>query len=272
MKKFYGFFTLFIFSGFFFLSGCNFINWQELPWNKQKQKIQTTKVESKSKTQKKQEKQEEDKEWAVKINDEAITIKEFYDFYYTQNKILLNMTREEIDDLADDSSIENHPTLNKTKFMDFVVSRKLLYDKALKDKGINNEELKTIMKLFKLQGVATYYLSEKLKDEIIITDEDIDGYYKRNKSLFKGVPINDQVVTEIKQRLFMQKFEEKSSEFIMNLIAESKVEKQGFKDHLRKLSEKSENKSELKKDKEDKEQKRKETSKKKTSKNKKSKK
>jgi len=221
------------FLSFFIVFGmvaCDFINWNELPWNKKQEII---KKEKKTVPE-----EAVNKDWAVKINDDPITIDEFYKFYYTQNKILLNMSKEEINQLAEDPSMVNHPTLNKSKFMDFIISRKLLYDRALKDKSIDNEELKTIMKLFKLQGVATYYLSEKLKDEVIISDEEIDQYYKKNKDKYKGLPVDDNLIADIRQRIFLQKFEQASSEFVMNLIAESKVEKQGFKDHLRQEEEK----------------------------------
>jgi len=186
--------------------------------------------------------------WAVKINNDVVSIDEYNDFYYTQNKILLNMDREDIDKLSADMSMINHPTLNKTKFMDFLVSRKLLFQKAMKDDSINKDELKTVIELFKLQGVATYYLSEKLKDEIVITDDEVDNFYNSNRRMFKGVPVNDQVIAKIKQQIFMQKFEQKSSEFVMNLIAESKVNREGFKNYMRESAKEKAEKAEEKKE------------------------
>ena len=171
---------------------------------------------------------------AVKIDDEKITIGEFLDYYYLQNKILLNMEKDEIDKISEDPSMADHPTLNKTKFMDFIISRKLLYKKTINDESLDQEELKTIIELFKLQGVSSYYLSLKLKDKITVTDDEIDRFYKENKKIFKGVPINDDVINRIKQQIYMQKFEQESSQFIMNLLAESKVNREGFRNHIKK--------------------------------------
>ncbi len=174
-------------------------------------------------------------ETAVEIDDEKITIGQFLDYYYTQNKILSNMTKEEIDKMAADPAAAEHPTLSKQKFMDFLISRKLLYKKAMDDKKIDENELETVTELFRLQGIPTYYLMQKLKNDITITDQEIEKFYVENKKHFKGVPINEQVTMTIKQQLFMKKFEQKSSEFVMNLIAEAKVNREGFKNHLQAL-------------------------------------
>jgi len=188
-------------------------------------------------------------DWAAKIDDEVITIDEFYRYYYTQNKMLLNMDKKEIDKMAMDPSMVNHPTINRSKFLDFLISRKLLFQKAMTDDTINKDELTTVVELFKLNGVATYYLSEKLKDEINVTDDEIDRFYNENRRLFKGVPIDDTIINKIKQQIFMQKFEQKSNEFLMNLIAESKVNKEGFKKYLRdKISKESSESSSLQPD------------------------
>ncbi len=176
-------------------------------------------------------------EWAVKIDDEKISIDEFYKFYYTQNKMLLNLDKDEIDDLADDPQLAEHPTINKTKFMDYLVSRKLLYRKAVNDEDINKDELNALMELSKLNAAANYYILEKHKDEIEVSDEEAEMFYRNNQDQFKGVPINERVMNGIKQQIFMQKLEAKSSEFIMDLIAESKVNREGFKKHLKELKE-----------------------------------
>jgi len=172
------------------------------------------------------------KEVAVKIDDTVITIDDFYSYYYTQNKILLNLSKEDIDKLAADPMADNHPTLSKTKFMDFIISRKLIYTKAMDDDALNKKELKTVVDLFKMQGVSTYYLLEKFKEEIKISDEEIDKFYMENKQRFQGVPMNEQVVMSIKQQIFMNKFEQKSNEYVMDLVAETGIKREGLKKHL----------------------------------------
>jgi len=178
----------------------------------------------------------------VEIDNDTISMDEFKDYYYTQNKILLNMDKEQIDKLSKNPAMVNHPTVNKTKFMEFLISRKLILNKANSDTAINKDELKTIIELFKLQGVATYYLSEKLKDKIEVSDAEIENFYNKNRRLFRGVTYDENVENKIKQQIFLQKFEQKSGEFVMNLIAESKVNKEGFKKALLEEQKKEEEK------------------------------
>lgn len=168
---------------------------------------------------------------AVKIDDEAISFEQLDNYYYTQNRLMAQfmLSKEEIDKIAADPSMVNHPTLNKGKFMDLLVSRKVLYKKAMEDKIVNKKELDTLVDLIKLEGIATYYLIEKLKTEIVITEKDADEFYSKNPHLFKGVPVNDQTIQKIKQQLFLQKFQQKSNEYVMNLIAESRVNREGFR-------------------------------------------
>ena len=174
-------------------------------------------------------------EVAVKIDNEKITVNQFNSYYYMFAKMMLNMDKKEVDKMAANPEIENHPTLNllnKNKFMDFFVSRKLLYIKAFKDDSINKEELETVAELAKLQFVSSYYLSQKLKDEIKVSDEDVNNFYTRNKDKLKGVPMNDEAVNWMKQQVFMEKLEMKSNQFILEILGEIKVNREGFKKYM----------------------------------------
>jgi len=177
------------------------------------------------------------KNWAVKIDDDTISMDEFERFYYTQNKLLLNIDKnEEIDKLAADPSLLN-PQLQqyiiKANFLDHLVAQRLLFKKALSDKTVSQKELETIQEIAKMQAVATYYLGTQLKDSITVTDEEVDKFYRENIQLFKGVPMNDSVISRIKQQIFMQKSSALSNQYIMNLLAESKVNKEGFKNYMK---------------------------------------
>jgi hypothetical protein len=174
-------------------------------------------------------------EVAVVIDKKKITVNEFNRYYYMFAKMMLNMDKEDVDKMANNPEIENHPSLsllNKNKFMDFLVSRKLLYNKAFDDDSMNRDDLKTISELSDLQFVSSYYLSVKLKDEIQVSDADVDEFYKRNMDRLKGVPMNDEAVNWMKQQVFMEKLEMKSNQFIMDLLAESKVNREGFRKYL----------------------------------------
>ncbi len=181
-------------------------------------------------------------ELAVKIDKEKISINEFNNYYYLFAKMMLNMDKKDVDKMAANPEIENHPTLNllnKNKFMDFFVSRKLLYIKASQDDSINKEEMETVAELAKLQFVSSYYLSQKLKDEIKVTDEDVNAFYARNKDKLKGVPMNDEAVNWMKQQVFMEKLEMKSNQFILEILGEIKVNREGFKKYMSKSAKES---------------------------------
>lgn len=177
-------------------------------------------------------------ELAVKIDDEKISINQFNNYYYMFAKMMLNMDKKDVDKAAANPEIENHPTLNilnKRKFMEFLVSRKLLYIKAFQDDSINKEDLKTIEELSKIQFVSSYYLLQKLKDDIQVTDQEMNEFYTRNKEQLKGMPMNEEMEARIRQQIFSEKLELKSNAFIIDLLGEIKVNKEGFKKYMEKI-------------------------------------
>ncbi|HOT45172.1 MAG TPA: SurA N-terminal domain-containing protein [Spirochaetota bacterium] len=188
----------------------------------------------------------------VKIGGEKITLDQFNNYYYMFAKMMLNMDKKEVDKMAANPEIENHPTLNllnKKKFMDFLISRKLLSNKAFSDESMNKKDLETIRELAELQFVSSYYLSQKLKDDIKVTDEEKNNFYNRNKERLKGVPVNEEVDNWIKQQVFMEKLEIKSNEFILELLGEAGVNKEGFKKYLAKIEKGTDKKEEPKEEK-----------------------
>ncbi len=182
-------------------------------------------------------------EWAVKIDDDVITIDEFNSYYYTQNKIALNLpTNEEVDKLASNPSNlrpELQQTLIKSNFLDHLVAQKLLFKKAMNDPKLDKGELNTIIEISKLQLVGQYYLTNVLKEEISITQAEIDNFHKKNMNRFRGVPINEADM-QIRRYLTLQKFKIKSNEYLMGLIAESKINKEGFKNYQKRITRKKE--------------------------------
>jgi len=178
--------------------------------------------------------------WAVKIDNKKISIKEFLNFYYTQNKLLFGLEKnEDVDKMAKNASNLNpqfQQYLIKKMFLDNMIAQRLLLNKAMNDDSINKKELTTLIEISKLQTVSQYYLAKKLKKQIKITDQDIETYYNQNRRQFAGVPLNDAIVNKIKQMIFMQKSKIKSQEYIMTLLAESKVNKEGFKNYMSNLN------------------------------------
>jgi hypothetical protein len=190
-------------------------------------------------------------EQAVKIDNEKISINQFNSYYYLFARMMLNMDKKDVDKMASNPEIENHPTLNllnKNKFMDFFVSRKLLYIKAYQDDSINKEELDRVAELAKLQFVSSYYLSQKLKDEIKVSDDEVNAFYTKNKEKLKGVPMNDDAINWMKQQIFMEKLEMKSNQFILEILGEIKVNREGFKKYMSSIEKAKKDKAPVVKD------------------------
>jgi hypothetical protein len=178
-------------------------------------------------------------ETAVKIDDQKYSINQFNNYYYTFAKMMLNLDKKDVDKMAANPEIDNNPTLsllNKSKFMEYFISRKLLYIKAYQDDAMDKDDLNTVAELAKLQFISSYYLSQKLKDDIKVSDEDVNNFYNKNRAQLKGLPMNDEVIGKIKQQIFMEKLEQKSQQFILEILGEIKVNKEGFKQYMAKLN------------------------------------
>ncbi|HPS87232.1 MAG TPA: hypothetical protein PLY36_10835, partial [Spirochaetota bacterium] len=67
----------------------------------------------------------------------------------------------------------------------------------------------------------------KLKDKITVSDEEVNSVYNQNKAKFAGRTA-DEATAYIKQQIFAQKSRQETNKYIMELIAESKVDKEGF--------------------------------------------
>ena len=190
--------------------------------------------------------------WAAKIEDEVISIDEFNKMYYTQNRIMLNLEKDEIDKIAEAPSSLNpqvqHMVVKKS-YLDQLIAQKVIYKKAMNDKSINRDELKTILEISRLQAVSQYYMAQKIKGKITVTDQEVDKFYKENKDYFKGVAIDDAVIGKIKQQIFMEKAKIESNQIIIDLLAEVRINKEGFRQYM---EEQNKNKAEKPKETENK--------------------
>lgn len=173
-------------------------------------------------------------EWAAKIDGKTISIEEFNRYYYTQNKMMANVnSREEVDRLANDPSYANHPFLNKANFLDHLIAQKLIYSKAMNDKSIDKEELNTILEITKIQTASQYFLGQKLKDKIKVTDEEVAQYYNQNRRQFAGRTANE-ATAYIRQQILSYKSRQEANQYVMELVAESEVKKEGLREYLSK--------------------------------------
>jgi len=158
--------------------------------------------------------------WAAKIGDDYITFDELDSQIKFHAKMSM-MSKEETDKLLAD------PKIKKT-VLEQLIHLKAVYKKAMEDKSWNKEELNQAIELSKMQAVTQFFLLEKLKSEIVISDKEIEEIYKKNPNLPQGMS-PAQAFARIKTELFMQKFRPKSDEYIKNLIADSNVNREGFR-------------------------------------------
>ncbi len=165
-------------------------------------------------------------EWVAKIEGESITLDELNTMYYAQHKHLLNISREEIDKFSKDPElVKRMPTLNKQFYLDELIKQKLIYNKAVKDGILDKEEMQAVIQIAKEGAIVQAYIKEKFRDDIKVTDEEVEMIYakERNKR-YKGVPI-DQAERHIKQYLMSRKMQTKLIELVENLREQSRIEK-----------------------------------------------
>ena len=171
------------------------------------------------------------KDWAAKIDNDTISMDEFNKYYYLQSKLMTNIeSKEEIDKLAENPAYANHPLLSKAGFLEHLIAQKVLYKKAMDDKSIDRDELNTLIELMKLQTVAQYYIGKKLKDKITVSDEEVNKAYNENKKKFAGRTA-DEATAYIKQQIFAQKTRQETNKYIMDVLGEYKINKEGFKEY-----------------------------------------
>lgn len=176
------------------------------------------------------------KDWAAKIDSETLSMEDFNKFYYLQSKMMTNMeTNEEIDKLAENPAYANHPLLSKAGFLDHIIAQKILYKKAMDDKAIDHNELDTVIEMIKIQTVAQYYLGKKLKDKITVSDEEVNAVYNQNKAKFAGRTA-DEATAYIKQQIFAQKSRQETNKYIMEMMGQFKINKDGFKEYQSKIA------------------------------------
>ena len=164
-------------------------------------------------------------EWVAKIDGDTVTIDQLEIYYYAQQKSIYNITKVEIDKLASDpASLEKNPTLNKQEFLEQLIRQRLVYKQAFEEGLLKNPEVDALIKMAEEAVVVGYYVREKFKDEISVTDEEVEKIYSQKRSNFKGVPI-EQAELYIKQQVLQQKLQLKIRELVESLREKSKIEK-----------------------------------------------
>jgi hypothetical protein len=164
--------------------------------------------------------------WAAKIEGEVITVDELNLLYYSQHKQLLNLSKKEIDKYANDpEATDRFPTLNKRIFLDELIKQRLVYNKAVDEGYLKNDEVRAIIRIATEGAVVQSYIKDKFKDDAGITDADVEEQYRKDRnSVYKGVPI-EQAENHIRQKLVMMRLQKKTMDMVENLKEVARIEK-----------------------------------------------
>lgn len=169
-------------------------------------------------------------EWIMKIDGTALSIQELDQLYYAHHKQILqqlkfDVTNEDVDKFAADfMTVKRLPTLNKEIFLNEVINQRLIYDKAV-EAGINDlPEVKAMIKIAQDTAVVQYFIRERFKNDLAVSDQEVEAFYNENRANFKMEPI-DQAEKKIRQYLGSQKLLKKMKRFVDDLKDAARIEK-----------------------------------------------
>ncbi|MFA5519509.1 MAG: hypothetical protein WDA74_09665, partial [Spirochaetota bacterium] len=84
---------------------------------------------------------------------------------------------------------------------------------------------------------------QKLKDKIEVSDEEVTEFYNKNRSQFAGRTANE-ATAYIRQQLMAYKSRQEANQYVLELVAESEVKKEGLREYLAKTKKPEESKEE----------------------------
>ncbi|MCX7678479.1 MAG: hypothetical protein N2316_04605 [Spirochaetes bacterium] len=168
--------------------------------------------------------------WIVKIDGETITLDELNELYYAHHKnalmqIKFDITNEDIDKFASDVNfVKKLPTLNKEIFLNEVINQRIMYNKAVQAGVLDKPEVKAMIKVANDTAVVQYYIRERFKNEIGVTDQEVETFYNENRAKFKAETI-EQAEKMIRQYLATQKLLFKMKKFVDELKDSARIER-----------------------------------------------
>lgn len=173
------------------------------------------------------------KGWLVKIGNEEIKLEDFNRFYYTQNKLMLNVeTNLEVDRLASDQkSLQLYPYLDRSNFLEILINGKAVYNAAVKDSSVDMNELQAVIELSKYQAVMQYYMMKKLKGKITVTDSEIDEFYESHRDDFSNYTY-DESRQLIRKYLEQARMNREMMKYINEIKEREGVNREGFNNYM----------------------------------------
>lgn len=171
-------------------------------------------------------------EWIVKINNEIISAGELDELYYAHHRQLFTqvenmaiLSNENIDDHARNKlMVKRIPTLDKKLFLQELINQRLLINQADAEGYRKKNEVISLLKMAESTTLVQYYLINKFRDEISVSDAEVKEFYDQNNQRFPNTPI-EKVSLKIKQFLAMQKMREKIISYLNTLKESARIER-----------------------------------------------
>jgi hypothetical protein len=130
--------------------------------------------------------------WVAKINGEKISISEFNNLFYAQNRAKYNVSNEEIDKLAADPEKRSQdPALNKTEFLNQMVDNLIVYQEAVKAGYLNNPEVKILSEFQRYTIASSLYAQDVYNKAAKPTDAEIAKVYEAYKAKLNNAKLED---------------------------------------------------------------------------------
>ncbi len=168
----------------------------------------------------------DENKWVAKIKGDEITLGELNAMYYAQQKSIYNdATNADVDKrAANPEEVAKNPTLDKKEFLENLIRQRLVYNKGTDDGIQKNKELEALIQMAKEAVVVGFYIKEKFKNQIEVSDQEIAKVYSEQKARFKGAPV-DQAEQYIRQQMMQQKLQVKLRDLVESLKEEGGIKR-----------------------------------------------
>jgi hypothetical protein len=167
-----------------------------------------------------------DSKWVAKIKGDEITLGELNAMYYAQQKSIYNdASNADVDKrAANPEEVSKNPTLDKKEFLENLIRQRLVYNKGIEEGIQKNKELEALTQMAREAVLVGFYVKEKFKNQVEVSDEEIAKVYSEQKAKFKGAPV-DQAEQYIRQQMMQQKLQMKLRDFVETLKEEGGIKR-----------------------------------------------
>ncbi|HPB82644.1 MAG TPA: hypothetical protein PK200_11460 [Spirochaetota bacterium] len=171
-------------------------------------------------------------EWVVKIDNQKIMGAELDELYYAHHRQLFHqientgtLSNAHIDSHARNKSmVKQIPTLDKKLFLQELINQKLLINQAVAEGYRKKNEVVSLLKMAESTTLVQYFLFDKFRNDITVSDSEVKAFYDQNKKRFPNDSL-ESVSPKIKQFLSMQKMREKIISYLNILKESSRIER-----------------------------------------------